>query len=198
MNLLIISASHKLNGQSHRVAELLKDMCSDPFTNVEIQKIIDVQIPFWDEEAWALNNTKWTPILNSVRSALSKADAFIFIVPEYNGMVPPNLKNYFLIAGEMCMAHKPALIVSISAGNGGSYPIMELRSSGYKNTKICFIPENIIIRNVSSFTDDFYSDNNKLLYTRIQFCIELLKNYSECLKPIRKLELEFSKFAYGM
>ena len=46
------------------------------------------------------------------------------------------------------------LIVSISSGNGGAYPISELRSSSYKNSHILWIPENIIIRNVKQFSQE--------------------------------------------
>ena len=83
------------------------------------------------------------------------------VVPEYGGMSTPNSKNFFLLFnffffffffllnGELF--HKPGLIVSISSGNGGAYPISELRSSSYKNSHIMWIPENIIIRNVNQF-----------------------------------------------
>ena len=66
-------------------------------------------------------------------------------------MATPIAKNFFLICNKGELAHKPGLIVSISSGNGGAYPVSELRSSSYKNTHIMWIPEQIIIRNVEQF-----------------------------------------------
>ena len=40
-------------------------------------------------------------------------------------------KNFFLHCNKGELSHKPALLVSISSGNGGSYPISELRSSNF-------------------------------------------------------------------
>ena len=50
------------------------------------------------------------------------------------------LLNIFLLCGNGEFSHKPGLIVSVSSGNGGAYPIAELRSSSYKNTHIMWIP----------------------------------------------------------
>ena len=81
---------------------------------------------------------------------LIKSQGFVLVVPEYGGMASPNSKNLFLLANNGEFFHKPGLIVSISSGLGGAYPISELRSSSYKNSHIMWIPENIIIRNVES------------------------------------------------
>ena len=42
------------------------------------------------------------------------------------------------------MAHKPGLIVTVSAGLGGSYPVTELRISSHKNTRLCYIPDHVL------------------------------------------------------
>ena len=96
----------------------------------------------------------WGETWNSISENLSNADGFILVVPEYGGMATPAAKNIFLLSGNGEFAHKPGLIVSISSGNGGAYPIAELRSSSYKNTHIMWIPENIIIRNVEEFNPE--------------------------------------------
>ena len=70
------------------------------------------------------------------------------IAPEWHGQVPAGLKNFFLICGRAEVGHKPALITTVSSGDGGAYPVAELRMSSYKNNRICYIPEQLIIRNV--------------------------------------------------
>ena len=59
-------------------------------------------------------------------------------------MAPAGLKNFFLLAGST-LAHKPAMIVGVSSGRGGRYPIAELRSSSYKNTKVVYVPDHLYI-----------------------------------------------------
>ena len=103
-------------------------------------------------------------------------------------MATPNAKNFFLICGEGELAHKPGLLVAISSGNGGAYPISELRSSSYKNTHIMWIPENIIIRNVAQF---FPGKHGELipdwLDDRINYNLDLILEYSKCMKPLKKI-----------
>jgi hypothetical protein len=39
------------------------------------------------------------------------------------------------------------LIIAVSGGaGGGAYPVAELRMSSYKNSRICYLPEHLIVR----------------------------------------------------
>ena len=80
-------------------------------------------------------------MLSPISNKLASSDAFIVISPEWHGMAPAGLKNFFLMWGKGELAHKPALIITVSSGDGGSYPVAELRMSSYKNNRICFLPE---------------------------------------------------------
>ena len=113
-------------------------------------------------------------------------------------MAAPNSKNFFLVFNNGELFHKPGLIVSISSGNGGSYPISDLRASSYKNSHIMWIPENIIIRNVEHF--DPRNHGNLIpawLDKRIDYVINLLIEYSKCLRPISKF-INRKDFGNGM
>ena len=61
-------------------------------------------------------------------------------------MVPSRLKNLFLFMNVATVGHKPALITTVSGSRGGAYPVVELRSSAYKNSRLCFVPEHLIVR----------------------------------------------------
>ena len=91
-----------------------------------------------------------------------------------------SLKNFFLYTKHSELAHKPALIVSISAGRGGSYPVHELRTSSYKNNRLCYIPEHLIIRNVESFLKQDSSNikENQFIAQRIEQTLSLLYDLS--------------------
>ena len=119
-------------------------------------------------------------------------------MPEYGGMATPAAKNIFLLCGNGEFSHKPGLIVSISSGNGGAYPISELRMSSYKNTHIMWIPENIIIRNVEEFNSGAHGDNIPVwLDNRIDYVLKLLLTYASKMKPIREI-VNRKDFGNGM
>ena len=113
-------------------------------------------------------------------------------------MATPNSKNFFLLCSNGELSHKPGLLISISSGNGGAYPIAELRSSSYKNTHIMWIPENIIIRNVEQYVPGNHGELiPNWLDTRINYSLRLLIKYSECMKPIQQL-VNRKDFGNGM
>jgi NAD(P)H-dependent FMN reductase len=48
-----------------------------------------------------------------LRAELDSCDGFVVVTPEWHGMVPAGLKNFFLLwPGSGVLAHKPALIIS--------------------------------------------------------------------------------------
>ena len=124
-----------------------------------------------------------------ISNQLLSSDAFIIVSPEWHGMVPAGLKNFFLMWGKGELAHKPALITTLSSGDGGSYPVAELRMSSYKNNRICFLPEHLIIRNVESIFNKKTLNNNSSRQTyfenRLNYCLNLLLTYGEAFKKIR-------------
>ena len=140
----------------------------------------------------------WGETWNSISSNLYSSEGFILVVPEYGGMATPAAKNLFLLCGNGEFAHKPGLIVSISSGSGGAYPISELRSSSYKNTHLMWIPENIIIRNVEEFNPGKHGKNiPEWLDNRIDYVLKLFLTYASSMKPIREI-VNRKDFGNGM
>jgi hypothetical protein len=101
------------------------------------------------------------------------------------------------------LAHKPALIVTVSSGDGGAYPVAELRMSSYKNNRICYIPEQIIVRNVESVLNDDPEKNNpsadSYFRERTGYALAILKEYAHALTQVRASgATDLSKFKNGM
>src|SRR5210317_886952 len=101
------------------------------------------------------------------------------------------------------LGHKPALITAVSSGDGGSYPVAELRMSSYKNNRLCYIPEQLILRNVESILNENPEDNNQqadsYFRERIQWALGILKGYAVALKSMRETtEIFHDKFGNGM
>jgi multimeric flavodoxin WrbA len=134
---------------------------------------------------------KWVDALGALREQLAECDGFVIITPEWHGMVPAGLKNFFLLlpgGGEL--AHKPALIIAVSGGaGGGAYPIAELRMSSYKNTRICYLPEHLIVRNAGSVLNEDESANDasahEYISNRLRYCLEMLREYALAMRRVR-------------
>ena len=113
-------------------------------------------------------------------------------------MATPQSKNIFLLSGDGELAHKRGLIVSVSSGNGGAYPIADLRAFSYKNTHIMWIPENVIIRNVAEYQPGKHGISiPEWLDNRIDYTLEMLLAYSLNMQPLRKI-LNRKDFGNGM
>ena len=159
--------------------------------------LADVSLPLWSPDKKNSIGI-WGKTWNSISDNLNRSDGFILVVPEYGGMATPAAKNIFLLCDNGELAHKPGLIVSVSSGNGGAYPISELRSSSYKNTHIMWIPENIIIRNVEEFSPGSHGDNiPEWLDERIDYVLKLFLAYTSNMKPLREI-VNRKDFGNGM
>ena len=199
MKISLISTSHRKKSQSKRIAKILEEIILKINSSVDCYSLdmFESKVPLWTADR--KQNVKfWEKEYQKIANELASSDGFIVIVPEYGGMATPNSKNLFLLFNNGELFHKPGLIVSISSGNGGAYPISELRSSSYKNSHIMWIPENIIIRNVEQFLP---GQHGVLIPTwmndRIKYTCKLLLKYAEHLKPIQKF-VNRKDFANGM
>ena len=199
MKISIISASHRMDSQSKRISSLLLDNLSKVYHKLDtfVLDLADAALPLWSPKKRDSQGI-WGATWNSISENLKNSDGFVLVVPEYGGMATPAAKNIFLLCGNGELAHKPGLIISVSSGNGGAYPISELRSSSYKNTHIMWIPENIIIRNVEEFNPGAHGKNiPKWLDNRIDYVLKLLLTYASNMKPIREI-VNRKDFGNGM
>lgn len=202
MHIAIVVGSHRKDSQSSRVgAYIAKDLARiDSAVTVDTIDLTDNPLPLWDESLWQGGGelaTQWKPF----RDRMRKADGFVIISPEWAGMVPPGLKNLLLFAGPKEVGHKPALIVAVSASRGGSYPVNELRTSGYKNSRLVYIPEHVLVQDVADVLvgETPAGDRDAWLRRRIEFADRILLEYAKALAPIRASGLtEHADFPYGM
>jgi len=95
------------------------------------------------------------------------------------------------------------MIVSVSSGIGGSYPVAELRMSSYKNSRLCYIPEHVIIRDVETVLNEDKSKNDErsdpYIRERLLWALNILQEYGKALKLVRDSgATETDKFGNGM
>jgi len=201
----IISGSHRPQSQSEKVARFIEDRLAHSAWSDDrwLLTLADNPLPFWDESVWS-GGGAWENTLPGLREQVQSCDAFVIVTPEWHGMVPSGLKNFFLLwaaGGEL--AHKPALIVSVSASDNGAYPIAELRMSSYKNSRICYLPEHLIVRNVKSVFNSDAADNDArshdYLSGRLEYCLDMLGEYASAFRRIRESgKVSLETYSNGM
>lgn len=167
------------------------DLCHEP----QIWDLAEDALPIWTPEV------QLSELLDRRLVQVARADALIFITPEWSGMGAPALKNFFLWCTRGELVHKPALLVGVSASVNGSYPIAELRMSSYKNTRVCYLPEQLVIRKVESVLNSatVTDEAEAFLRERIDQTLALLAQYTGALASVRQhLKFDFARFPYGM
>lgn len=202
MHIAIISGSHRKESQSERIANYLAKSLSilDSSSASDIISLAGNPLPLWDESAWQPDSAltrQWRPYSDR----LKKADGLIVVSPEWHGMVPSGLKNFFLFCSTADVGHKPALIVTVSASKGGVHPVNELRISGYKNSRICYIPDHLIVQDANNrFVGEAPANaDDEYLRDRAEFSLKVLMEYTKALKPMRETAtLSDKKFPFGM
>jgi NAD(P)H-dependent FMN reductase len=205
----IVAGSHRKDSQSSKVASFiarriqhLPSFQTGEKSSTYSLDLGSTPLPLWDESNWSPDGEQ-KKLFAPDSEQLTACEAFIIITPEWSGMVPSALKNLFLLAGNNEFANKPALIVSISAGSGGSYPVTELRMSSYKNTRICYIPDHLVIRQVGELLNDQdrLADRKEDFYIkeRLDYCLNVLHQYALALKQVRSSAIfDYKKYPFGM
>ena len=203
MKISIIVGSHRKESASAKVGRFLSEaLSSKDGVSTWTLDLGKTPLPLWDEALWS-NGPQWSQ-MPELKSELDACDGFVVIAPEWHGMVPAALKNFFLLwaaTGEL--SHKPALPCAVSAGEGGAYVISELRMSSYKNNRLCWIPEHLIARHVKSVCNDDIAQNDAALHdifaTRSRYALNLLLAYAGALTTVRESGLiDHDAFLNGM
>lgn len=202
MQIAIISGSHRAKSQSAKVAHFIAGLVheSHPTCRAEVIELSGNPYPLWDEGVWDKTEA-WQAVWEPTAAKLRASDAVVVVSPEWSGMVPSGLKNFLLLCSPRELGDKPGMIVGVSSGMGGSYPVAELRMSGYKNNFICWTPHHVIIRHAekvlnpgpATTPDDVY------LRDRLANSLAVLIKYGEGLRVVRDSgAVDRQKYPFGM
>ena len=196
----IISGSNRKNSQSLKVATYIQNLAKLQSTDSYLLDLSIANIKYWDESFWVDSKTfdpEWTKASNELHSC----DGIIIVAPEWNGMLPPALVNIMHLAVKGKFANKPVLIVSVSSGINGVYPVIHLHESG-KNSFANFIPHHVIVRDVNHVLNDYSIAANEIdqsIRDRLNYALQVLNVYSAAFKQIRDSQvIKNVPYAYGM
>lgn len=198
MKIGIISGSPRNGSETGRVCRHIASRLAalPQGATYQIFDLSDIHLPLWDAGQFD-EGSEFMKMWPQLGADLARCDGFIVASPEWAGMVTPHLKNLLLNCGAE-MAHKPALLVSVSAGMGGAYPIAELRMSGYKNSHIWWLPDHLILRDVASLFHDENDATSLSLNARIDHLLLWLTHSTSALAPVRAACQDLKTYPFGM
>ncbi len=193
LNIAIISASHRSGSQSLRIAEALRDQFL--LGNADVIDLFDENLPLWDGEQATMASNE----VASVKARVKAADGLVMVIPEWHGMVPAGLKNLLLWLGADELAHKPVLLVGISVSSGGAFVVSEMRASGYKNSRMLYLPEHLLLRNVADLWQQEDAEADAYISARTRYCVDQLLVYCSAMRPMRESLCEgLAEYPNGM
>lgn len=200
MTIAIICGSPRPQANSLRVAALAEKTLASIGVETERIDLTGNPLPLWHEgiprgegagaDAWA-----------SVASTLQRCDAVVLACPEYNGMAPPGVMNFLLCCSNAEIGYKPALLLPVSAGRGGSYPNAELRVFGIKNNHLVWIPETVIFAPVQDLIDaeGNPTEAGGAQAERLRYALTILADLAGRFAAFREQGLhDFKKYGNGM
>lgn len=188
MKIGIVVGSHRRDSQSRKVALYLEQQLQSLNSETWLHDLAHDPLPLWDENLGS-GEGPWA-FLPGLVEQLQSSDGFVIVSPEWHGMATSAVKNFFLLCNvQSGLAHKPALITAVSGGDGGAYVVSELRTSSYKNNRLCYIPEQLVVRNVGKVFNADSAENDPEAHTyfvdRAGYSLKLLLAYSEALGALR-------------
>jgi NAD(P)H-dependent FMN reductase len=194
LTIVLVAGSSRTDSQTAKVAHYLAARLQQSDVQAQVLDLGHSALPLWPAEDL---HGHWP----AMAEQLQCADGLVVLSPEWNGMASPALKNFFLYAGRNELAHKPALLVGVSSGQGGAYPLSELRASSYKNCRICFIPEQLIVRQVEAVLNGARAADaeDQRIRARADWALDVLLQYAEALRGLpQRIDWSEPQFGNGM
>ena len=198
LKLVVLAGSSQPSSQSAKVAAYLRGRLLQlghcAAADLSLIDLGATPLPLWPAEDPG-------GVWSDCATLLREADGVVLVSPEWHGMASPALKNFFVYAGRRELGHKPGLLVGVSAGQGGAYPLSELRASSYKNCRLCYLPEHLIVRGVEKVLNSpaAVGEDDQRLHARIDYELDILHKYAHALRPVRaSIDMSNPAFANGM
>ncbi len=153
MHITIISASTRINRQSHRVALALQQFIEKQGVHsAVVLDLAEYQFPIMEEVLHRSENPP--PGLEEFAQKIRQSDAHIFVSPEYNGSYTAALKNAVDYLKESEFSKKVIGITSVTSGSlGGIRAALAMQQlvlgiSGFP------IPQMLTVGNVAQRFDE--------------------------------------------
>lgn len=191
MKITVVSGSVRDDSQSRKVSDYLAKRLKGLSAEVTLVDLNESRLPLFDDGK--SGQAEW----DAIKDYFENADGFIFVSPEWDGMFNVGLHNMFHYALN-ALGHKPVMLVGVSSGRGGAYPLAQMKMMGQKNTHFVIVPENLRVMDVEKIlVDGEFTEPS--VRERAEYSMTLLLEYAEALKQIRdKGIIDYKKFGSGV
>lgn len=179
MKIVVIACSTRPQSQSLKVAEYLRQRLESFEAQAALVDLNAQRLPLYDDSETGTWEEVWAPMSEE----LEAAEGYVFVSPEWNGTTGPGLVNMLLYVDNE-MAHKPVMTVGVSAGRGGTYPLVDMRLMGYKNNHYVITPESLIVSRVKETLVDGQLTDEKVR-ARADYALKILMEYATALTLVR-------------
>jgi NAD(P)H-dependent FMN reductase len=146
--------------------------------------LADFNLPVYDEPKHPLTRQYQHEHTKRWSESVAAADAYAFVMPEYNYFPPPSLVNAldYLVAE---WTYKPAGLVSYGGVSGGLRAAQAVKLL-LTALKIMPIPEGVAVLNFQQFLDESGTFRpNELVEKSATTMLGELVRWAEALKPLR-------------
>lgn len=193
-NILVISASMRKESQSLKVSNWLVDHAKSLGCDADLVDLNKTTLPMFDLETPADNK-------DEIVGKIAKADGVVFVSPEWAGTMSHGLINMMHYVGTE-LAHKPVMLTGVSAGRGGQYPVMQMRSMQYKNSHFVISPEALVVQDCNNMLNDHDMNDEAddiIIKKRADYSLKILVEYAKALGSVRDSGVvDHESFPYGM
>jgi NAD(P)H-dependent FMN reductase len=193
MKISIISGSTRPHSKSREVAAYLASRLTSLSIESHIIDLHEHHLPLFD----ASEKGEWSELWADISRGLTESDGFVFVSPEWDGMMSVGLHN-FLHYTEKELADKPVLVVGVSSGRGGRYPLQQMRIMGYKNKSFVVIPESLFYDQINQTLVDGTLTDLRLV-ERTDYVLKTLVAYAKALVLVRTSgAIDYERFPNGL
>lgn len=159
MKIVIISASVRIDRQSHRVALYFEQYIREHnLAEVEILDLKKYNFPLFEERLQFQVNPSQGVLEFSDK--ISTADGIIIVTPEYNGGYPASLKNAIDLLYTQ-WKHKPVAIASASNGPFGGAQVNTSLAFSLWKIGVILVPSLFLVPKIQDAYDEDGTPVNK-------------------------------------
>jgi NAD(P)H-dependent FMN reductase len=195
MKIVVISGSMRKESQSLKVSNWLAQHVGTLGLDSQVVDLHELKLPIYDD-----GETE-APMATKLLSDLETADAAVFVSPEWNGMMSHGLMNMQHYV-EKQLAHKPIMLVGVSSGRNGHYPLAQMRQIGYKNNQYVISPEALLVQGVNNMLNDHdmnEEDSDYSVKKRADYALKVLVEYAKALAFVRSSGVvDYDSFKNGV
>ncbi len=195
MKIAVISASMRGESQSLKVSQWLVDHLKALGAEAELVDLHQLDLPMYD-----VGETE-APDKEKLLKTLGEAEGAVFVSPEWDGMMSHGLVSMLHYLGKE-LAHKPVMLVGVSSGRGGHYPLMQMRTMGYKNNHYVISPEALLVQGVNDMMNNHEPEAGSVdesVQRRADYALRNLIEYAKALRNVRESGVvDFEEFKNGV